>query len=118
MRARDRFFVDGVACHLEGQLYRVANLGTGGFFAAGNHVPHLGQTLVMDLILPNHGACHVVGEVSWINGVTEHWDELPPGFGVKLTRIDRIDRAAIEELLRQSAPVLGPALPPPLGDGH
>lgn len=117
MKARDRFFVDGVACRLEGQVYRVANLGRGGFFAAGTHVPHLGQTLVMDLILPNHGSCRVVGEVSWVNGATEHWNDLPPGFGVKLTQIDRADRDALEDLLRQSAPVLGPASPPPRG-GH
>ncbi len=108
MKARDRFFVDGVSCRVDGEVLRVANLGTGGFFAASDRPPQLGQTLVMDLVLPNRRACRIVGEVSWINGSGQHPDELPPGFGVRLTRLQPDDREAIEDLLRHSSPVLGP----------
>jgi Tfp pilus assembly protein PilZ len=111
MKARDRFFVDGVACRVDGETYRIANLGTGGFFAASDRKPKLGQTLVMDLILPNRRSCRVVGEVTWVNGVDETRDELPEGFGVRLTRVDRRDREAIEDVLKISAPVLGPGNP-------
>jgi Tfp pilus assembly protein PilZ len=111
MRPRDRFFVDGVSCVVDGQSHRVANLGTGGFFAETDRPPRLGQILVMDLRLPHHAACRVVGQVTWINapGVPQV-DELPPGFGVRLTRVERPDREAIEALLKHSAPVLGPTL--------
>jgi Tfp pilus assembly protein PilZ len=112
MKARDRFFVDGVSCRVNGETYRVANLGTGGFFAASDHPPRLGQTLVMDLILPNRRACRIVGEVSWINAAGQHPDELPPGFGIRLTRIEPADRDAVEDLLRVSAPVLSPVRTP------
>lgn len=115
MKARDRFFVDGVSCRVDGVTCRVANLGTGGFFVASDRPPQLGQTLVMDLLLPDRPACRVVGEVSWINAAGQHPDEMPPGFGIRLTRIESEVRDAIAELLRLSAPVLGPG-PPPHGD--
>ncbi len=116
MKARDRFFVDGVACRLDGHSYRVANLGSGGFFAACDLAPGLGQTLEMELVLPTLRTCRIVGQVSWINGVDEHYDDLPAGFGVRLTRVESDDRDAIDEVLRLSAPVLGPVLPPRLGE--
>lgn len=109
MKARDRYFVEGVSCQLDGQALRVANLGIGGFFAESEDPPRLGQVLVMELMIPSRGACRVVGEVSWINGGRgrRHVPELPPGFGVKLTRLERRDREAIEEILKRSDPVLG-----------
>lgn len=111
MKARNRYFVEGVSCLLDGEAFRVANLGTGGFFAESDAPPRLGQTLVMELVLPQRVKCRVVGEVSWINGTRgRHIEELPPGFGVKLTRLERRDREAIEELLRRSDPVLGPGV--------
>ena len=112
MKARNRFFVDGVSCRLDAETYRVANLSARGFFAAaGEPLPHVGQILVLDLVLPSRRACRVVGRVTWINGRGEHVSELPPGFGVRLTRIDREDRQAIEDLLRGSDAVLGPGEP-------
>jgi Tfp pilus assembly protein PilZ len=111
MKARDRYFVDGVSCVVDGQAHRVANLGTGGFFAETDRPPRLGQILVMELRLPHRQGCRVVGQVSWINSAARpQIDELPPGFGVRLTRVDRPDRDAIEALLKHSAPVLGPSL--------
>ena len=111
MRPRDRFFVDGVSCVVDGRSHRVANLGTGGFFAETDRPPRLGQVLVMELRLPRRESCRVVGQVSWINGLTgTRVEELPPGFGVRLTRVDRSDREAIEALLKHSAPVLYPGL--------
>jgi Tfp pilus assembly protein PilZ len=110
MKARDRYFVEGVSCLLDGRSMRVANLGTGGFFAETDQPPRLGQTLVLELVLPQRASCRVVCEVSWINGPQGRGvNELPPGFGVKLTRLDRNDREAIEELLKRSDPVLGPS---------
>ena len=41
--------------------------------------------------------------------------ELPPGFGIRMVRLDPVDRDAIEDLLRLSAPVLGPGEPPNRG---
>ncbi len=112
MKARNRYFVDGVSCRLDSESYRVANLSLRGFFAAAAEpLPYIGQILVMDLVLPNRRACRVVGEVTWINGRGEHVSELPPGFGVRLTRVDREDRQAIEDLLRSSDVVLGPGGP-------
>jgi len=111
MKPRDRFFVDGVWCLVDGRSLRVANLGTGGFFAETDRPPRLGQTLVMDLRLPTKTSVRVVGQVSWINGPGgPHVDELPPGFGVRLTRLERADRDVIEALLKHSAPVLAPSL--------
>ena len=108
MKARDRYFVEGVSCLLDGEALRVANLGTGGFFAETDTPPRLGQTLVMELLLPQRTKCRVVGEVSWINKAHgRRVEELPPGFGVKLTRLERRDREAIEDLLKRSDPVLG-----------
>lgn len=118
MKARDRFFVDGVSCRVDGATCRVANLGTGGFFAASDRPPQLGQTLVMDLVLPNRRACRIVGEVSWINSSGQHPDELPPGFGIRLTRLEPADRDAIEDLLRHSAPVMGPIRTPKHNGDH
>ncbi len=111
MKPRDRFFVDGVSCLVDGRSHRVANLGTGGFFAETDRPPNLGQTLVMELRLPTKTSLRVVGQVSWINGLSgPRVVELPPGFGVRLTRLERSDREAIEALLRHSAPVLAPSL--------
>ena len=111
MKPRDRFFVDGVSCLVDGRSHRVANLGTGGFFVETNRPPSLGQTLVMELRLPNKASLLVVGQVSWINGHSGPFvNELPPGFGVRLTRLEPDDRLAIERLLKHSAPVLAPSL--------
>ncbi len=111
MKPRDRFFVDGVSCVVDGRSHRVANLGTGGFFAETERPPNLGQTLVMDLQLPTKASLRVVGQVSWINGLSgPHEGNLPPGFGVRLTRIEPADLDAIEALLKHSAPVLAPSL--------
>jgi Tfp pilus assembly protein PilZ len=113
LKARDRYFVEGVTCLLDGESLRIANLGIGGFFAETDRPPRLGQTLVMELVLPRT-ACRVVGEVTWINSAHGRYrvHELPPGFGVRLTRLERRDREMIEELLKRSDPVLGPALGP------
>jgi Tfp pilus assembly protein PilZ len=107
MRARDRYFVEGVFCLLDGEALRVANLGSGGFFAESDNPPSLGQTLVLELALPHRANCRVVGEVSWINGIrARRIHDLPPGFGVKLKRLEPRDREAIEEVLRHADPVL------------
>lgn len=108
MKARDRYFVEAVSCVLDGESYRVANLGVGGFFAACAHPPELGQVLVMDLHLPDRGSFRVIAEVSWINRSGRgRVDELPPGFGVRFVRLGRRDRETIEDLLKFADPVLG-----------
>jgi hypothetical protein len=107
MQARDRHFVDGVTCVLDGHAMRVANLGMGGLFAATElRPPDPGQLIVLELRLPRHDPFRVVGQVTWVNEPRNPAD-MPPGFGVKITRIDSKDREALQALLRHSDPVLG-----------
>jgi hypothetical protein len=108
MQARNRHFVDGVTCVLDGHAMRVANLGLGGLFAATElRPPDPGQLVILELRIPSHDPFRVVGEVTWVNE-PRNPAPLPPGFGVKITRIEPSDREALNELLKHSDPVLGP----------
>ena len=46
-----------------------------------------------------------MGEVTWINEPRNPAD-LPPGFGVKITRMESRDKEALQALLRSSDPIL------------
>jgi len=106
MQARDRHYVDGVTCVLDGHAMRVANLGTGGLFAATElRPPDPGQLVVLELRIPRYDPFRVVGQVTWINE-PRNPAAMPPGFGVKITRIDSHDKAAVQELLKRSDAVL------------
>lgn len=113
MKIRDRNFVDGVYCVIDGDKMRVANLGIGGFFVATVQPPPLGHVVVGDLHLPGGQSYRIVGEVSWVNDpLHPQSDELPGGFGVKLPRVGTIVKEAILELLKRSDPVLQRPRPP------
>jgi PilZ domain len=106
MQARDRHFVDGVTCVLDGNAMRVANLSLGGLFAATElRPPDPGQLVVLELRLPSHPPFRVVGQVTWVNEPRNPAD-LPPGFGVRITQIAAGDKDALTELLRRSDAVL------------
>lgn len=106
MQPRNRHFVDGVSCMLDGHAMRVANLSVGGLFAATElKPPDLGQLVILEMRLPQRNPFRVVGEVTWINEPRNPAD-MPPGFGVKITRIDSGDKEALQTLLLHSDPIL------------
>lgn len=106
MQPRNRHFVDGVSCVLDGHAMRVANLSVGGLFAATElRPPEPGQLVILEMRLPRRDPFRVVGEVTWINEPRNPAD-LPPGFGVKITRMDSGDKEALQALLRSSDPIL------------
>jgi PilZ domain-containing protein len=104
LKATDRFYVEGVFCHLEGQALRVANLGPGGLFAvARKGLPHLNDTVLLDIQLRSRVPFRVMAEVSWVNDPEDPASpDVPPGFGVRFTRITKEDGKAIEDLLRHA----------------
>jgi Tfp pilus assembly protein PilZ len=102
MKASDRFFVEGVPCGLHGKQLPVANLSVGGFFAATDQPPALGQLVDMELTLGTRAAFRFTGKVSWVNEQTHPKPtELPRGFGVKILRIDFPDKLAIVDHLKR-----------------
>lgn len=104
MRAADRFPVDGVTCALDDQAMRVTNLSLLGLFAATDRPPLKGQVVSLALSLPGRGAFTVVGAVSWINPRERpRSPELPPGFGVRFTKMPLPAKVAILDLLKRSA---------------
>jgi uncharacterized protein (TIGR02266 family) len=106
MQARNRHFVDGVSCVMDGHAMRVANLSVGGLFAATElRPPELGQMVVLEMRLPQREPFRVVGTVTWINEPRNPAD-MPPGFGIRITRIDSDDKEALQDLLRHSDPIL------------
>jgi len=106
MQARDRHFVDGVTCVLEGNAMRVANLSLGGLFAATElRPPDPGQLVILELRLPSYEPFRVVGQVTWVNEPRNPAD-LPPGFGVRITQIASHDKDALGQLLLRSDRVL------------
>lgn len=109
MRATDRFPVEGVTCSLEDQAMRVTNLSLSGLFAATERPPLAGQVVSLELSLPGHGPFTVVGAVSWINPrETPRAPELPPGFGLRITKMELLAKVAILDLLKRSAETSAP----------
>lgn len=103
MKAEDRFFVDGVICTLDGVAMRVANLSVGGLYAATERPPMRGQLVVLEVALRDRPPFNVTGLVTWVNPPeTASAPELPPGFGIKITKIAFPDKLAILDLLRRA----------------
>ncbi len=48
MKARDRYFVQGVYCQIDGETMRVVNLGLNGLFAVTHRPPSVGETVIVD----------------------------------------------------------------------
>lgn len=112
MKANKRYFSEGVHCHLDGRSMRVANLSTGGLFAASDEPPSIGQVVILELQLGPRDSFRVVGEVAWVNDPASPIAvNLPKGFGVRFTRIASTDKEAILTVLRRSEPVMGPSRP-------
>jgi hypothetical protein len=104
MRATDRIPVDGVTCALDDQAMRVTNLSVSGLFAATERPPLKGQVVSLELSLPGRGAFTVVGAVTWINSREQpQARELPPGFGVRITKMPLPAKVAILDLLKRFA---------------
>lgn len=112
MKASRRFFTEGVYCVFNGKTMRVANLSTGGFFAASDEELPIGQVMVVDLKISPRDSLRLVGEVAWINEPTSPVaPNLPRGFGVRFSNISTADKETILQVLRRSEPVMGPSFP-------
>ena len=108
MKARDRYYVQGVYCQIDGETMRVANLGLNGLFAVTRRPPSVGETVVVELQLSPRDSFRVIGEVSWVNPVEKPaTPELPEGVGVRFTRIASSDKETLIEVLKRADPVLG-----------
>jgi hypothetical protein len=105
MKGSDRYSIDGVQCHYDGQPLPVSNLSVGGFFAATDRPPAKGQVLALDLSLQGRDSFRILATVTWINeGGDPKTNNLPQGFGVKITKIAFQDKLAILNVLKQSDP--------------
>ena len=111
MKSSDRFFVDGVTCSYDGAPRPVANLSVGGFFVAADRPPMRGQVLDLELRLGARRAFQVLGTVTWVNDGSDGAREIPPGFGVKITRIALGDKVALIDLLRRAEEGSTPSRP-------
>jgi hypothetical protein len=64
-----------------------------------------GQVVALQLRLGNREPFTVVGQVTWVNDSRKpKKPEVPPGFGVKITKIAFPDKLAILDLLKRSQP--------------
>lgn len=105
MKGSDRYNIDGVLCRFDGRPLPVSNLSVGGFFAATDRPPAKGQVVALDLALAGRDPFPVLATVTWINGAGDpKTNNLPQGFGVKITRIAFQDKLAILNVLKQSDP--------------
>jgi len=105
MKGSDRYSIDGVLCHFDGQPLPVTNLSVGGFFAATDRPPAKGLVVALDLALQGREPFPVLATVTWINNGDEPQNNrLPRGFGVKITKIAFQDKLAILNVLKQSDP--------------
>jgi Tfp pilus assembly protein PilZ len=108
MKARDRYYVQGVYCQIDGETMRVANLGMNGLFAVTHRPPSVGETVIVELQLSPKDSFRIIGEVSWVNPIgSPSTPELPEGFGVRFTRIASTDKETLIEVLKRADPVLG-----------
>ena len=103
MKSRDRVHLEDARCVLDGEALPVANLSLGGFFVATGRPLLAGQIVALRLQVGGR-EIPIFGKVAWVNGADapRHTD-LPPGFGVAITRIDLADKVALVEILRQAS---------------
>jgi len=112
MKARDRYPLEGVSCRLDGSTHPVVNLSLGGFFVATPRPLIVGQVVALDLVLGDASQVPIVGRVAWLNPPGKEKDQdLPPGFGVEITRISLPDKLRLVTTLREHSANEGP--PPP-----
>jgi Tfp pilus assembly protein PilZ len=103
MKSRDRLHLEDARCVIDGEALPVANLSLGGFFVATERPLLAGQIVSLRLTVGGR-EIPVFGKVAWVNGADapRHAD-LPPGFGVAITRIDLADKVALVDILRQAS---------------
>lgn len=108
MKARDRYYVQGVYCRVDGETMRVVDLSVNGLFAVTPRLPAVGETVILELQVTPKDAFRVVGQVSWVNPPDNpSTPSLPGGFGLRFTRIAPADRDTLIEALKGADPVLG-----------
>jgi Tfp pilus assembly protein PilZ len=101
MKSRDRLTVDDARCMLDGEGLPIKNLSLGGFFVATERPLILGQIVALRVMVADR-EIPVVGKVAWVNERdTPRQPDLPPGFGVAITRIELGDKLALVEILRR-----------------
>jgi hypothetical protein len=100
MKASDRYDATGAACVVDGRRLPIANLSVGGLFAVTDLPPIAGQVVNLELALPEQPPLRISGQVTWVN--EQHHTHLPPGFGIKITRISFVDKLALLGYLRRS----------------
>ncbi len=104
MKASDRFQAGPVraTCRCCGRSYDVLNLSLGGFFLSGEAHPRVGETMRLDVVLPDEVTVTVGASVAWTNeGEERRAPELPMGFGVRITNIDMVQKIALIQFLRR-----------------
>ena len=112
MKSTDRFPVEGVLCTVHGRTLSVINLSVGGFFAAAESLPPLGELLDLELALQDRPVFRVVGKVIWLNeGADPRAPDLPRGFGFRISRIAMADKLAIVDFLKRAVPARPPRAP-------
>lgn len=104
MKASDRFQGGPVraTCRCCGRVYDVLNLSLGGFFLAGESHPRIGETMRLEVELPDQAPIPVGATVAWTNeGDDRHAPELPNGFGVRIVTIDMVHKINLIHYLRR-----------------
>lgn len=103
MKSRDRITLDDARCLLDGEALPVANLSLGGFFVATDKPLITGQVVALRLQVGSRDI-PIFGKVAWVNARDDRRHaELPPGFGVSITRIDLADKVALVDILRRAS---------------
>jgi hypothetical protein len=103
VKASDRFQAGPVraTCRCCGRVYDVLNLSLGGFFLAGESHPRIGETMRLELHLPEQGTIPIGATVAWTNeGDDRRAPELPTGFGVRIMTIDMVHKIGLIHYLR------------------
>jgi len=105
MKGTDRYYLDGVTCMLNDREMPVANLSVGGFFAATEDPPAIGDIVTVQLRINERPLVSVQGKVAWRN-VPERprVPHLPAGFGLKILRAPFADRMEILRVLGEAGP--------------
>jgi len=105
MKGSDRYYIEGVSCRYDGKPLPVANLSVSGLFAATDRPPGPGEVVSLEVLLAGKRPFAVLGTVAWINrNGSKRAGHLPPGFGVKITRIAFADKLAILHVLQHCDP--------------
>ncbi len=105
MNGHDRYRVRGVSCRLGDRRVDIVNISVGGMFVACDTPLTKGQGVNLELSLPRRNGVNIVGQVSWTNErQTPKVKDLPPGFGVKIVRMELVDKMALLGFLREVEP--------------